>query len=276
MAVPEGFMADAGDGWKTLITGKWEVPAGEETYFCARFTVPQSVSAQSFRALSPPGTHHTLLTIVDNPTTPDGTGPCTAGTNGTRSITGSGVGTNDYKYPEGVAMQIKAGQQLLLNLHLFNVTDKTITGTSGALIKTIPDDQVKQFAEGILAGTTNLSIPVGGPTVQSGKCTLKHDVTLFAVSPHMHQLGTYFKAVAHSSMMGDVVLSDAAYSFESQIVTLLPQQIPMKMGDTISVDCTYQNTTLKPVKFGESSLAEMCFAGIYQYPAGTGSFVCVQ
>ena len=274
--VPEQFNGDAGDGWKTLIAGKWEVPPGTETYHCVRFTLPETITVSSFRALSPPGTHHTLLTIVDIPTVPDGGAPCNAATNGGRSITGSGVGSNDLNFPQGVAMQVKAGQQVLLNLHLFNVHDKSITGTSGTLFKPIAVTDVKQYAEGVLAGPINLMIPPGGPTKQSGDCTMTHDSTIFAVSPHMHQLGIYQKVVAHSAMAGEVVLYDGPYSFDEQLVYPLQKELPMKKGDTVHVECTFQNTTDKSVMFGESTLSEMCFSGLYRYPAGGDpSFVCL-
>jgi hypothetical protein len=47
-------------------------------------------------------------------------------------------------------------------------------------------------------------------------------------------------------------------------------------GDKVTVDCTYQNGTDQPAAFGESTLAEMCFAGLYQYPAGSTGFVCIK
>jgi hypothetical protein len=273
---PEAFMADAGDGWKTLITGRWEVPSGEETYICVRFTVPEDLTIHAFRALSPPGTHHTFLSVVDEPTLPDSSGPCSASAGGARNIAGSGVGTDDFVMPEGVGIQVKAGQQLVLNLHLFNVTDAPIRGLSGTLIKLIDASEVEHYAEGIEAGTVSLNIPPGGPHKQTGTCTMSHDVFLIAAGPHMHQMGVYEKAVAHSSEMGDVVLFDEPYSFDEQSLRLLPKQVPMKKGDTISVECTYENPTAEVVKFGESTLEEMCFAGIYRYPMGSGSVICVR
>jgi hypothetical protein len=132
---PEGFLADAGDGWQTLVVGSWEIPPQQETYRCVRFTLPKDIAVGSFRALSPTGTHHTLLTIADSAGMPDGFSTCDAGSNGTQEIAGSGVGTNDFNMPDGVAVALKAGQQLILNLHLFNVTDEPIRGTSGTLIK---------------------------------------------------------------------------------------------------------------------------------------------
>jgi hypothetical protein len=272
---PEEFFAEAGGGWKTLVTGRWDMAAGKEAYRCVRFTLPKDVYVGSFRALSPLGTHHTVLTVAEEAGEPDGITTCSAQTNAARNITGSGVGTNDFTLPEGVAVHLRAGQQLLLNLHLFNVSDAPLSGLSGTLIKVVAEKDVKQTAEGLLAGPLNLDIPVGGPTVQTGECTLKTDGTLFAVLPHMHQLGVHLKAIAKSSIQGDVVLHDGDYSFDEQVVYPF-SEVKMKAGDKVQVECTYQNTTKKAVKFGDSSLAEMCFAGLYRYPADTGSFLCTQ
>jgi hypothetical protein len=270
---PEEFFADAGGGWKTLVTGRWDIDAGKEAYRCMRFTLPEDVFIGSFRALSPPGTHHTVLTVAEEAGLPDGITTCNAQTNAAWSITGSGVGTNDFTMPKGVAVHLRAGQQLLLNLHLFNVSDQPLTGLSGTLIKLVAEKDVKQTSESLLAGPLNLDIPVGGPTVQIGQCTMKTDGTLYAVLPHMHQLGVHMKAIAKSSIQGDVVLHDGDYSFDEQIVYPI-DEVQMKAGDQVQVECTYQNTTNKAVQWGDSSLAEMCFAGLFRYPADTGSFLC--
>jgi hypothetical protein len=50
----------------------------------------------------------------------------------------------------------------------------------------------------------------------------------------------------------------------------------MKAGDTVDIDCTFDNTTPNRVHFGNSSRDEMCFVGLYRYPAAGKSFVCVQ
>ena len=273
-SVPEGFLADAGAGWKTLVTGKWDLEAGTESYRCVRYTLPQDVDIGSFRALIPLGTHHTVLTVGEATSTPDGISGCSAATNAQRQIAGSGVGTNDYVLPKGVAVHLRAGQQLLLNLHLFNVSDELLSGTSGTLIKTIEKREIEHKAEVTLAGPVNLTIPSGGPTLQSGNCTFMQEGTIIALLPHMHQLGIHLKATAHSSVDGDVVIHDAPYDFDEQVVYPLEKPVHMKLGDKLQVDCTYMNTTSKTVNFGDSSLAEMCFAGIMRYPETNGSFIC--
>ena len=66
------FMADAGGGWKSPIQAHWARAANSEQYRSARYTVPADAAIDSFRALSPLGTHHTVLTVSHNPTEPDG------------------------------------------------------------------------------------------------------------------------------------------------------------------------------------------------------------
>ena len=125
-----------------------------------------------------------------------------------------------------------------------------------------------------LAGTVNLDIPPGQITVQTGYCTMSSDVTLFAVAPHMHVLGTHARIAAENADGGESVLFDGPYDFNEQSYHLIPP-LALAKGDQVRVDCTYHNTRSDTVTFGESTLSEMCFAGIYRYPADGSSLICV-
>jgi hypothetical protein len=237
-------------------------------------TIPEDTFVSGMKPVIPPGTHHTVLSVDDVPMEEDGVVDCTAFDNGDRQIGGSGVGTEAYEYPEGVAIRLKAGSQITLNLHLFNTNETELSGTSGLLVKTMDEADVENVAETILAGPIELEIPPGR-VEQSGTCTFSHDSTIFQILPHMHQTGVHLKAIAHSSTMGDVELFDGPYSFEDQQV-LPVDMIEMKAGDTVDVTCTYENETEEEINWGDSSLAEMCFAGLGRFPAGedpmTGCF----
>lgn len=92
----------------------------------------------------------------------------------------------------------------------------------------------------------------------------------------MHQLGVYMKVVAKRASGGDVTLFDDEYSFEEQIIHRI-DPVEMAAGDTVDVECTYENDTGTTVTFGDSSFSEMCFAGLLHYPPrNAGSFVCVR
>ena len=267
--------ADISD-WRTLVEGAWQLAGGEEGYRCARLTATEDLYIKEFQPIAPLGTHHTLLSVNEEPTAPDGIAKCGANDNGHVTLLGSGVGEHysSGPLPEGVAYKIPKGSQLNLNLHLFNVRDKVLEGTSGVKIRTTSADKVKELAQVTLAGSVSLSIPTGMST-SKGKCTLANAATVFAVSPHMHQLGTHLKATAKRASGAPVTLYDGPYDFNEQ------RQYPAEMlklaaGDTVEVECTYANTTDRMVAFGESSLDEMCFIGLYKFPLTDDGLVCVR
>jgi hypothetical protein len=278
-----GSSADPGDNgsaqdpgappvWKTLISGEWTMRPGTEGYTCVRQTVQEDFFVDGFEAINPLGTHHTLLTMGE-PNLPDGLSPCNAGANHSLSVFGSGVGTDVLEFPKGVALKITKGTQLLLNLHLFNTGTEGLSGTSGTRVRTVAESDVVHIAEGLLAGKLALDIPAGQTTTHVGYCSMSSDVTLFAVAPHMHQLGIHEKAVAESSIAGEVTLMDEPYDFNEQSYRLI-DPVAMARGDRVRVECTHRNTTSKRVTFGESTLSEMCFAGVYRFPADGSPLIC--
>lgn len=267
------FLAKADDDWLSLIEAEWKLDPNSEAHLCARVTVPRDAYLHEFAPLIPLGTHHTVLSVHPAGEAPDGVVSCGADVSG-RQIYGAGVGTDEWALPDGIATQVHAGEQMLLNLHLFNSSDKPLEGRSGVKVRTMDEADVKHLAEGVLAGPLMLDIPPGGPTKQSGQCTLEQDSTIISVGPHMHQLGVHMRVVAHSSVAGDVMIFDGPYAFDSQ------QRYPvdfveMKAGDAIQVECTYQNDTDHEVTWGQSSLDEMCFASITRFPASAaGMYLC--
>jgi hypothetical protein len=80
----------------------------------------------------------------------------------------------------------------------------------------------------------------------------------------MHQLGTHLKTTA--TIGGETtVLHDDAYSFNDQ--AFIPfETITLDAGDTLTTECTWNNTTSSTVTWGESSTTEMCFSIMYRYP----------
>jgi hypothetical protein len=46
-------------------------------------------------------------------------------------------------------------------------------------------------------------------------------------------------------------------------------------GDQVNVRCTYTNPGNTAVTWGDSSTEEMCFTGLYRYPAGGNLFECI-
>jgi hypothetical protein len=265
------FLSDAGDGWLRLIEAAWELAPHSEGYRCVRKTMPEDVYITAFAPLSPPGTHHTTLHVETAGVSPDGVTVCGVGAGGTRRLQGAGVGTEPSVLPAGVAMKVAAGEQLMVNLHLFNFGAARLTGTSGTRIKRVPLAEVEHLAEVVLAGPLGLNIPPGRVT-QSGNCTLRSAATIYSLNPHMHQLGKHMKVTLRGEN-GDRVLLDQAYDFTHQLLHPI-EPVQVEAGDRVNIECTYLNDTPRDVTWGDSSLDEMCFVGVGLYPAFGGG-LCV-
>lgn len=254
----------------TLVETTWTLPSGVERYICVRKTVTQEIFIDHFEPLAPRGTHHTVLTL-DNGMQSDGVFQCGAAVSAPQMIYGSGVGTMPSDLPDGVAMRVRAGQQLLLNLHLYNTSEAPLTGTSGVRVRTIAPERVVHEAEAILAGTLSLDIPTGFSDGHIGTCTMAGDVTVFGVGPHMHKLGVHQKVTVERT--GET-LFDADYSFDDQNVK--PINTLLLRGDRVKVECSYDNDTGGPVGWGESTDTEMCFAILLRWPALGGNHICLR
>jgi len=274
---------DAGNAeWQTLLQGDWNLAALDEGYFCVYATIQQDTYIKAFRPLIPVGTHHTVLTIYDGGSSPaDGTYPCDAGTNGQNMIYGSGVGSPDFYFPDGVGLHLAAGTRLLLNLHLYNSSETPLNGTSGSLYIPGSAADVQNEAEIVLAGPTfSLAVPTG-VTTQSGDCHLdiNETVHVFAMSQHMHKLGRHEKSVITRGS-DQIVLQDINYDFENQTFQYTVPEVALEPGDVLTTYCTFENTPEShppsgaPVTFGDSSDDEMCFTDLFYYPAQGASFIC--
>jgi hypothetical protein len=239
-------------GWTTLITGDWQLaPGTENTSDGHALTLNRDMYIGAIRPIAPLGTHHTVL--MRN------------GTGASGFIYGSGVGTNELTFPQGVGLKLSAGDTLYLQLHIFNTTAQMLTGTSGVEVLEIDPADIQNEAELFLPGTMSFAIPPNQVYSASGTCTVNAPQTLFAVNPHMHQLGTHLKTTLTVGGV-DMLLHDGDYSFDHQ--EFIPfEPVVLQPGDTITTECTWTNNTPQTVYWGESSTTEMCFSSMYRYPA---------
>ncbi len=254
-----------------LIDGTWSNPAGNgDAYHCVWLTVQEDIYITGFEALAPLGTHHTVLSVTDEYTGPDKEEACSAQIIADQLLFASGVGTSTYPLPDGVAVKVNAGQTLMLNLHLFNISDNTLNGISGAKVTTVIESEVENLAEFFFAGTAAFAVPDNGQDYKaSGSCAMATDGTVFTLWPHMHQVGKHIR-ISHK---GTDVL-DTAYNFDEQkMYSVTPFEV--KAGETIDVECTWNSTSGGTRTFGDGSDDEMCFGGIYRYPVSGQDAFCI-
>ena len=265
-------------GFVPLIGRSWTLTAGEtDTYKCTRVTTTEDIYIGAYHADAPQGTHHTVLSISMS-SQPDGDYDCSAGSLDYQMLFASGVGTDDLAFPDGVGFMIPKGSKVNLNLHLFDATDHGLAGTSTIYVKKL-DAAPAQLAEMMFSGDIlklYQGIPSDGqPHVITGGCAFTETASVVALWPHMHQTATHQKVTQTHSGVATAILDDD-YSFAEQKNYPQVPMISVASGDRIDTSCTYVNNTGGTVMFGESSLDEMCFTGIYRFPAQQkGIFACV-
>lgn len=265
------------EGWTPLLEGDWTLPSGQpDTYYCVYATVPRDMYIKAFRPLIPLGTHHTVLTLYSGASPADGIRPCNVGTNGQSMIYGSGVGSPDFPFPPGVGLHLRAGQRLLLNLHLYNAGDNALSGRSGTLVQEATAGEIQNLAEIVLAGPTlGLMVPTGMST-QSGSCNISQitsvPIQVFSLSQHMHKTGTRMRSVITRGAQ-EIELQDIDYNFEEQSFQPVNPHVTLMPSDRLTTYCTYNNPGA-PKGFGDSSDDEMCFTDLFYYPAQGANFTC--
>jgi len=211
---------------------------------------------------------------MGTPQHPDGVFPFSGFVNEPYMIFGSGVGTGTFTFPPGVGVRIPAGQQLVLDLHLFNASDAPISGVSGTDVKLLTEDELQNEAEAVLAGTIRLNITPGDSSA-IGHCSVPGDVNLFAAGAHMHVLGRHMTVTAMPQAGAARTLLDNDYSFDTQVAYPLDPMMQLKIGDMVQIQCDYYNPTADTVHFGESTTDEMCFSGLYWYPTTHSALLCM-
>jgi hypothetical protein len=256
----EGSDAQADSrAWSRIIEGDWKLAPGEEILQqCVQQTLDEDVYVSAIRPVHPLGTHHTLVTLGDGSTS------CTSSLISNGIIYAAGVGSKGLELPPGVALKFPKGSVLSMGLHLYNVTDGELTGTSAMEIVRLAPEEVEHEAEALLAGPLSLSIPPGRQTV-ADECTVNAEQTVFAVFPHMHQYGVHLTTTVTTSGTPKVI-HDGPYDFEEQEQIVI-DPVKLAPGDKIATECTYENTTAQTLGFGESSDTEMCFSILFRYPA---------
>jgi hypothetical protein len=248
--------------WQSLVTAAWNLEANTEGYFCGSRTVTEDIYVGAVRANDPLGTHHAVVS-VGAPSSPDTPGVmCGVGFGG---FFASGVGTPELVLPPGIALVVRAGQQVVLNTHVFNPGDTPLSGLSGVEVQGREAGEVEHIARMDMFGPLGFSIPSSGmPYTLEYEQAAQVGRTAFGLYPHMHQLGTHFKLEVVRGAE-TLTLWDGDFDFETQASFQLIEPFVFVEGDQLRVPCTWVNTTGTNIEWGPSFAAEMCYAMLMSY-----------
>ncbi|MGZ3774251.1 MAG: monooxygenase [Pseudobdellovibrionaceae bacterium] len=207
---------------------------------------------------------------------------CTAGALVNSSVAAFWApGTEATSYPmiqsRQTGFRIPAGRKLILQVH-YNYSQGRFSDLTSVRFKTSADN-VKEGVWLQFGKTGNGSIPAGlsqyeqvenmqiGQAVSGVSSNQSTPGYIYAIFPHMHQVGSKIKvelnrfaSTAGSASTNECLVDVPQWDFHWQRIYWFKNPVSANALDSMKMTCTY-NTTGKnqSVNFGEGSSDEMCF-----------------
>jgi len=272
IAIFDGLKAPAaGEGYQMKL-GPFTVSPNFEREMFSRQMVGNSEDQYVSRVqvLMRPGSHHFILYGFNNKNTlpplnatrdirnPDGTTNFLTLLSMQNHVFWAGTQTqvHDYSLPEGAALLLPAGASFDMNSHYVNKTAQPATGEVHVNLHTLPKNKVKHVVIALNLANESFSLPPGKTTVATKTFIFKKPTTVLMLTSHTHKLGQKFIIkIKGGSRDGEVVYE--SIDWEHPLIKNFPTPIQLQVGEGLTSEITYNNTTSKTIRFGLLSEDEM-------------------
>lgn len=171
--------------------------------------------------------------------------------------------------PDGIAVKVPKGGYVVMQVH-YHKTGKPETDRTqiGLYLTRKPVNKLMQIT---MVGNLDLNIPAGEPNYRTAAAwTVPEDMHALGVSPHMHLLGQEMKVKAVRPDGADLPMVHVKpWDFRWQTSYLFAEPLALPKGSQIAVEARYDNSSgnpnnpnnpPQPVRWGERTVDEMCFA----------------
>ncbi len=255
------------------------VPPGADVTYCTYldwyadrdYDIVQSAGYQTKM-----GHHVVAFGVAANK--PPGTAPCTDADmeNGTTFLGGGNTESAPLAMPDGVALRLTKGTQVLFQHHWINTSSAPVDGAT-AVDLTLSDGSKPLAQAGMfLSASTNFTLKAQAQGSATSDCTIQESLNLFMVAGHEHQLGTHV-TIDHELADGTINQIYDSGPWVPQFEFDPPRQnytseapLVLGPGDHLITHCDWNNTEDQDITFPK----EMCFAVTYYFPS-TGSILCM-
>jgi hypothetical protein len=183
------------------------------------------------------------------------------------------------RFPDGMAIRVKAGTQLVLQQHYVNPSERPIRVKDVAHLTPMPEAEVETLVGFFGLSDITFSIPPDNQEhVLTFDCKVPYNTNVLVMGPHMHEWGVKFKAElgpkeGPMETIFDIPVWSAEYRDAPPLSAFTKEAPkPMRGGDYIRTTCTFRNTRSDELEFPE----EMCATFGYFFPAERGNeeFIC--
>ena len=276
-------------------------PGAEDTH-CLYFNSPNEEVryVSGYNSHIRPGGHH-LIVYQQGSDREDGYGACSTGADA-RFFVGANQPTIEAEIaggmPEyaGAALKLDPQVQFAAELHMLNVTDEVALREFWVNMSYLPEQEVQVLLDPIFfIGGSGMNIAPGTSSLEGGLATAPQDLTIVALTGHMHSHGQRFSVYkmnggADPTLLyettewnepGQMAFSDSVdnpateeESFTNRVSNGAwgaSGVIKIVQGEQLRWECDFQNDEEFPLVFGDSAITdEMCnLFGFYAPSMGT-------
>jgi hypothetical protein len=261
----------------TLKTDSFQLAPGQEIYKCQNFDNPFGGKDAALNRIvtdMAPGSHHLHVYNLTEGASRSLEDCAISDFHALVHAAGSPHAETDY--PDGMATKIKGSTGLRIQLHYLNVGTDMLTVGATLKLSPVPDiSTITKWVAELYFNRIQLSVPPGMGQKVTTTCAFPNtygQIGLVGGGTHMHMRGVRETAKTSTGAM----LADATTWNEPPPISYNPPII-MNPGDSITWECTYDNTTSKTFTFGDSaSDNEMCIylARYYSLNANDTQVAC--
>jgi hypothetical protein len=200
-----------------------------------------------------------------------------SGVNSANWVAAWAPGGGAVKFPDTTGIRLHKGSKLVMQVH-YNLNNGRGMDQSHVKLYYSPAP-VEHEALMLPIPQLVLDIPANQANVTVGlnlKITPEYEAKVWGVFGHMHLLGTRWKMqVDHADHSRDCLLTIPEWNFHWQRMYFLDTPVSVKAGDTIDMECTYDNSqahqptfngvqrTSQETTWGENTTSEMCLGIVY-------------
>jgi Copper type II ascorbate-dependent monooxygenase, C-terminal domain len=268
----------AGKGYQIHID-PFPVQANFEREFYVRKDVgnTEEVYLNGFEMKARPGTHHMIaysfkpddvlppVNVMYDQNMPNNTIALRSGKTTGGPLFQSPAADWKFQLPEGYAVKIAPNASFLMNSHYFNSTAKTRFGEIYANFNTVPKDQAKQILDvEYYEAQDQLSLPPNQKTTIVTDYVMKKETVIPLIISHYHKRGEKFEVrIKGGTRNGELIYSSEDY--EHPLVKTFSPALVLKVGEGLTTNVSYNNTSNRTIKFGVTSEDEMNILIAFKY-----------
>jgi Copper type II ascorbate-dependent monooxygenase, C-terminal domain len=194
-------------------------------------------------------------------------------------VAGWAPGVGNVELPKEAGFVEEEGDtHWLVQVHYNNAAGGADADTDDSGMDLCSTDKLRTYdADTIAAGSTAFTIPprstydltclyTWGSGFLGKGLPETPNIHVFNVQGHMHGLGKAIEVhkIPYGRSKRETIFMNDAYDFNTQEIRDV--DVDITQDDILQTRCTWKNTTDAPVRWGEGTNEEMCFAFLSYYP----------